>query len=461
MSSIHPPPKLFGTDGVRGRFGDPPLDEPTVRRLGRALARKLVERADTAPTPHVVLGGDTRASTPTLGRWLMAELKSGGCRVTWLGTVTTPTVAHVARRSKAACGVAISASHNPHPDNGIKLIDGDGFKWAPAAEARLEGRMAGLEIARLGDDAPMQTEPPIDHAAIDDYLASLHAGIASAGDANRLDGLHVALDTANGAASAFAEKLFADLGARVSLSHAAPNGSNINADCGSTHPEALSELIRSSGADLGFAFDGDADRVVLVDGDGLVRDGDAILYLWSRDLDARGELPGHRLVATSMSNLGLEVALARDGIGLVRCGVGDREVVATMRREGIVLGGEQSGHIVHLGLSTSGDGLLTALRIADLLHRVGHPIKDLLAGFERFPQLIRNVRVPSKPPLDDLPEVVRVQGEIENELGKAGRLVLRYSGTEPLARIMLEGPDRGAIDAMADRLAAAIEHELC
>lgn len=454
-------PEFFGTDGVRGRFGVPPLDESTVRRLGRALAEDLVERASDAP-PHLVLGGDTRDSTPTLGRWLMAELVAGGCRVTWLGTVTTPTVAHLVRRTSADCGVAISASHNPHPDNGIKLIDAEGFKWDPVSEARLEARMARLPrmAAKHADCDFEDGEPEIDHGAVESYLDALRQSLPNSGTAP-LDGLHVALDTANGAASPYAEKLFTGLGARVSLAHAEPDGSNINADCGSTHPRALSELIRASGADLGFAFDGDADRVVLADADGEVRDGDAILYLWARALRERGELPGDRLVATSMSNLGLEVALERDGIDLVRCDVGDREVVAAMRREGITLGGEQSGHIIHLGLSTTGDGLLTALQIAHLLRLADRPLTDLLAGFERFPQLIRNVPVPSKPPLDGLAEVVRVRSEIERELGTAGRLVLRYSGTEQLARIMLEGRDLNVIEGMADRLAAAIEHELC
>lgn len=451
-------PQLFGTDGVRGSFGSPPLDEPTVRRLAAALADELSEGG---ASPRIVLGGDTRDSTPVLCRWVGSELAARGGSLVFLGTVPTPCVAHTAARLGAACGVAVSASHNPHPDNGIKLIDSRGFKWAPEAELALERRMVtlapGADPVRRG--FATDELPAVDRGAVDDWLEHLSVAVGE-GQERPLDGLGVALDTGHGAASPYARSLFEALGARVVVANDTPDGRNINAGCGSTHPAVLAELVRRHGCDLGFSFDGDADRVVMADEKGAVRDGDAVLYLWGRELDRLGELPGHRVVATSMSNLGLEVALRRDGIELVRCDVGDREVVATMERDGVVLGGEQSGHIVHRRSSTTGDGLLTALHMASLRSEAGRPLSALLAGFERFPQLIHNVRVRHKPALESIPEVVAARRSIDEELGENGRLVLRYSGTEPLVRIMLEGPEQGTIEGLSKRLAEVLKEHL-
>ena len=433
-------PRFFGTDGIRGRFGRPPLDEMTVRRLGAALP-DILKR--TAAAPLVVLGGDTRDSTPTLCSWLAGELKAQGVAVSYLGTMTTPGVTATVRRLGAAAGIAVSASHNPYPDNGIKLIDADGFKWTPEAEAELESLM---------DDAqPAGGEhlPEVDHGSVDAYLDSLAASL----DGRRLGGMKIVLDAGFGAASPFAARLFSRLGADVTVLHDTPDGRNINLDAGSTHPQALCAYVAAHGADLGVAFDGDADRAVLVDETGELKDGDAILFLWGLDLRERGELRGNALVATSMSNLGLQVALGRHDIELRRCGVGDREVVATMREGDLVLGGEQSGHVVNLGLSTTGDGLLTALQMADIVARRGRPLSELLAELQRFPQLLRNLPVSRKPDLDSLPEVVSAAAEVDAELGEQGRLVLRYSGTEDLVRIMIEGPDRDTIEGLADRLA--------
>lgn len=452
-------PRLFGTDGIRGAFGAYPLDEGTVVRLGRALARQL--RARQPRAQHVVMGGDTRDSTPTLAGWLAAGLSSR-TRVHFLGTVPTPAVAQITRQLGASCGVVISASHNPHPDNGIKLIDSDGFKWSQKREAELEAELEAISDEELDLERP---KLGIDQAAVRGYLeslAKLRADPQTEDSTNQrsadlpLIGLRVALDTGNGAASAYAEDLFTSLGANVTLVHAAPDGRNINQGCGSTHPEVIAELTRSSGSDLGFSFDGDADRVILADETGNVRDGDVILYLWALDLASRGALPGRRIVATSMSNLGLEEALARHDISLVRCDVGDRVVVETMRREGVVLGGEQSGHIVNLNLGTTGDGLLTAMAIALLRACDRRTLSEMAAGFERFPQLIHNVRVREKVPFDRLPDVLEVRKNVEKDLDGSGRLVLRYSGTEPLARIMIEGRDRSRIEALAQQLAEAL-----
>ncbi|MEM8930326.1 MAG: phosphoglucosamine mutase [Acidobacteriota bacterium] len=441
-------PELFGTDGIRGVFGRPPLDEHTVRRLGAALADRLHDANATA-RPCVVLGGDTRDSTAILCRWLASELSTTGIDLVFLGTVPTPAVAFTTVHLGAAAGIAVSASHNPHPDNGIKLIGADGFKWSPDDEAALEAVMA--TITPRGDGEP---ELAVDTAAVETYLDGLCRSL----DGRTLTGMTLVLDTGHGAASPFAGDLFRRLGAEVVVENAAPDGSNINRGCGSTHPEIVARLVEDHDADLGFSFDGDADRVIVadrVDGEGVVRDGDAVLYVWARDLHRRDRLPGAAIVATSMSNLGLEVALGRHGIELVRCGVGDREVVSTLRERQLALGGEQSGHLVDLRLSTTGDGLLTALQIADLVHRAGRPLDELLDGFERFPQLLHNLKVESKPPLDTLPTVRRVRREVDRALGDSGRLVLRYSGTEALVRIMLEGPDRDTIEAHSARLAQA------
>lgn len=445
--------RWFGTDGMRGRFGDAPLDERTVRAFGHVLARQL---AQTAPGRPVVLGGDTRASTPTLGRWLSAGLHRAGIPILFLGTVPTPAIASVARDARAALGIAISASHNPAEDNGIKLIGGDGFKWPSEHESKLERALrehldgAPASAGAIDPDPP---SPPVDQAALDRYLASLRPR----GEHDSLRGLRVALDTANGAASPFAEALFRAHGATVTVLHDTPDGNNINRDCGSTHPGALAARVAQGRYDLGFAFDGDADRAIMVDENGVVRDGDAMLYLWARALDSHQALPARAIVATSMSNLGLEVALRHDGIGVVRCDVGDRVVVETLRRDGLRLGGEQSGHIVDLELSTTGDGLRTAIELTRLRAAADAPLSAMLAGFTTFPQLLRNVPVARKTPFTELPGVQAAAREVEQRLGESGRLVLRYSGTEPLARIMIEGPDQAVIESMADEIERAIE----
>ncbi|MFN7940942.1 MAG: phosphoglucosamine mutase [Thermoanaerobaculia bacterium] len=438
-------PHWFGTDGIRARFGEEPLVEGTVRRLGRALGEEIFA---TGRAPRVVLGGDTRASTPVLERWLAEGLGAAGVTAIDLGVFPTAGVSWLVPRRGAACGIVVSASHNPAADNGIKLVDGNGGKWRPADELALERRLASTPDP--GPLARPRREPDSEAAAA--YLAWL----AEAAGSLSLAGRRVALDAANGAASRFAARLFAALGAEVVHLHDAPDGDNINRDCGSLHPQDLQRAVASGGADFGFAFDGDADRVLLVDERGELRDGDALLYLWASELARRGGLEPREIVATSMSNLGLERALAARGIGVVRCGVGDRAVVATLRERGLRLGGEQSGHLVDLATSPTGDGLLTAVILAAVLVRDGRPASLQLADFRRYPQLLVGVPVRAKPPLDSLPGVAAAAREVERRLGADGRLVLRYSGTEPLARIMLEGPDGDLLRSLSDRLAAEI-----
>jgi phosphoglucosamine mutase len=444
--------RLFGTDGIRARFGEPPLVEPMVRRLGAALGRKLAARFGGELT--VLIGGDTRPSSPQLAQWIAGGLSAAGARPIDLGVVPTAAVAHLVPLWPAAAGVVLSASHNPAEDNGIKLVRADGFKWALEQERAVERLLADEPTLDAATAPPSAGEH---RRAATVYRRHL---LAAAGGEAPLSGLRLGLDLAHGAACGF-EEVFAELGATVTAWHDEPDGARINRDCGATHPEALAARIAGGGFDLGFAFDGDADRAILVDERGAVRDGDAMLYLWARDLASRDELEPPRVVATSMSNLGLERALAASGIAVERCDVGDRAVVETLLAHGLRLGGEQSGHLVDLRRSTTGDGLLTAIVLAGLVaRRAGRPVSELLAGFRRYPQLLVNVRVREKPPFDTLPEVTRVAHAIAARLGDDGRLVLRYSGTEPLARIMLEGPDEATIhadaDALADELRAAI-----
>jgi phosphoglucosamine mutase len=444
---------LFGTDGIRGRFGEFPLDRPTVTSLALELAATLRERN---PSPEVVLGGDTRESTPEICRWLAEGLAAGGVRVRHAGVIPTPGVAFLARPLGAAAGVVVSASHNPYPDNGIKLLDPSGAKWSDEDELALERRLLaareqGREVSRLPDGLPVEQE--LDEL----YLCHLASTLP---EGKPLDGLGVVLDAGNGAASLYAKEIFERLGAQATLLHAEPNGHNVNEGCGSTSPDEMAAQVRATGAVFGAAFDGDADRCILADELGQVRDGDAILYLWATALQRRGELIPPKIVATTMSNLGLERALDREGIGIVRCAVGDRYVVEAMKNEGILLGGEQSGHVIQSRLASTGDGLLTAIQMAWLIRESKKPLSELLSGFRRYPQILQNVRVARKPDLASLPGVAAAARSVEDRLGLDGRLVLRYSGTEPLARVMIEGPDQPTIEAMAAELIGAIQGEI-
>ena len=487
------PERLFGTDGIRARAGTPPLDRATVTALGRQLGALLVERqaagagraagsagggqagsrtasaaaAGPRPSPpQVVLGGDTRESTAEICGWLAAGLAAGGALVRYAGVIPTPGVSFLAGALGAAAGVVVSASHNPYPDNGIKLLDGQGFKWSEAAEMELEERLrAAARDGGLPPEAPLELEAALRETYLKHLAATVTADAppataAASGGPLPLAGLRIVLDTGNGAASGYAGELFARLGAEVTELCAAPDGRNVNLGCGSTAPRNVAAAVVAAGAHLGAAFDGDADRCILADERGEVRDGDVILYLWATRLAAAGRLAPPAIVATSMSNLGLERALAGHGIEVVRCGVGDRLVVETMRRDGILLGGEQSGHIVHLDLAATGDGLLTAVQMAALVHRAARPLSELLAGFRRYPQTLVSVRVARKPDLATLPRVTAAARAIEDELGADGRLVLRYSGTEPLVRVMIEGPDQETIETLAGELAALIVDEV-
>ncbi|HVR30960.1 MAG TPA: phosphoglucosamine mutase [Thermoanaerobaculia bacterium] len=443
---------LFGTDGIRGVFGSPPIDADTVTRVGWALGDGLRRATDGRP-PLVVLGGDTRDSTPEVASWVETGLVTAGAEVANAGVVPTPAVAALVLELGAGAGVSISASHNPWCDNGVKLFDALGFKWSQEDERRLEARLGAAPAALSLAEGTSTPEPALGER----YLARLLATLPSP---QALAGLRVAIDAANGAASPWARRLFESAGARVEAFHDRPDGVNINVGCGSTTAAEIARLVRETGSDLGVAFDGDADRCMVADETGRVLDGDAILFLLARARKARGTLDPAMVVVTEMSNLGLDAALAREGIAVVRCGIGDREVVEEMRRRRVRLGGEQSGHLVNLDLGSTGDGLLSALQVALLAAGSEAPLSRLAAPFETFPQTLQNVVVRRKERFDDIPGLPELLSTIRGRLGDEGRVLLRYSGTEPLARIMIEGRDQSTIQSMASQIAETLERHL-
>lgn len=438
---------LFGTDGIRGVAYEPPLDRPTVVRLGAALAAHLT--ADGRPR-RLLLAGDPRASTADLAAWLGGAFAAAGGEVVWAGILPTPAVSHLLRdRPGFGAGVVVSASHNPARDNGIKLVSVDGAKWAVEQERALEAR-----LREWFAEPPVAPLPGVIAGLAERYLELLEQTLPP----RPLAGLRIMIDAANGAASEVAPRLFERLGATVATIYAAPDGANINDGCGALHPQGLAEQVVKRGMDAGVAFDGDADRAILVGSSGRVLDGDDVLLLWGRSLAAAGRLPGRRLVATVMSNLGLELALEREGIMTVRCPVGDREVWEAMQREGAALGGEQSGHIICAHLANTGDGLLTAAHVMAIARASGRPL-EALADWRRFPQVLINVRVLRRTALEELPALSAVVRELEGRLGRDGRVFVRYSGTEPLLRILVEAASADEARQAADRLAAlAREH---
>ena len=438
--------RLFGTDGIRGRAFEAPLDEETVRRLGAALAEEL----EAGGPPRLLMAGDTRFSTPRLAAWLAEAFQGAGGTATWAGVLPTPGVSHLLRRGGFDAGVVISASHNPAHDNGIKVLAASGEKAGDSFEERLEQRMETLS-PRTGPGLPA-VDPSLAEAYLE-LVAQTHEGDAT------LRGLHIVVDAANGAASGLADEILESLGATVTAIASSPDGHNINRNVGAASPAQLAEAVTRVGADGGLALDGDADRAILVDEKGRILDGDDLLLAWGRSLHAEGRLPGGKLVATVMSNFGLEKGLANEGIELLRCPVGDRAVWEMMAESGATLGGEQSGHIICSHLSVTGDGLLTGTHLLALAAASGRPL-SALSGLQRLPQVLINVRVGRRRPFEEIPEVRSLVKSIESRLAGTGRLLLRYSGTEPLARVMLEGEDEGQIHTLAEELAEAIRKAL-
>jgi phosphoglucosamine mutase len=443
--------RLFGTDGIRGVAGEPPLDAPGVRRFGAALADGLVTQ-DGRPC-RLVLGRDTRESGAWLRDAVAAGLSARGARVVDAGVISTPGLAFVVRDARFDAGVMISASHNPYRDNGLKVFGPDGFKLSDEAERVLEERILD---ARRPEPPPLAVPPAADGDLVQRYAAHLERLLP----AGRLRGLRLALDCANGAACELAPRVFRHYGAAVACRAVEPDGRNINRDCGSLHVAALAREVLDGGHDVGLAFDGDADRVLAVDRHGRVADGDHILYIAARGLQRAGRLRGDAVVATIMSNLWLEQRLQRCGIALHRAPVGDKYVLERMLAEDAALGGEQSGHVIFRDHATTGDGILTGLLLLDALAGEPQPLDVLLDSIVPCPQIQLNVRVRAKPDLRAHPHIGPAVAAVEHALAGRGRVVLRYSGTEPLARVMVEGADEATVREQAQGLAAIIEREL-
>jgi len=445
---------LFGTDGIRGEAGQFPLDPATVSAIGASLAAHLAERT---PTPQIVIGRDTRESGESIERALIAGAVRAGAKCMSAGVITTPGVAFLTRKLQAAAGVVISASHNPYQDNGIKIFAPSGQKMDDSVERQIEADIFENKqpIAAEPDSAPRSSE--LEEELHEDYLSFLADDI---GKGLALDGLTIVVDCANGASSAFAPVLFERLGARVSAINCSPDGRNINRDCGSLHIDSLREKVTSARADLGVAFDGDADRSLFIDNNGHFVDGDATLWALASHLQSHGKLKDKIVVATVMSNIGLELALRSAGIRLIRTDVGDKYVLDELLKLGASLGGEQSGHIIMPELSLAGDGMITALCLLRALRESRKTLAELTVGFKQYPQILVNVRVREKVPFAELPSVQAAVSEVEELLSQKGRLLLRYSGTEPLARVMIEGENQHEIEEYAARIARAIEGEI-
>ena len=448
--------KLFGTDGIRGVGGEPPLDAATIYATGLALGHSLRGNVNA----KVLLGRDTRESSPWIAATIAAALRDTGVKVESAGVVPTPAVAFLARTHGFAAGVVISASHNPWRDNGIKLFGPNGFKLPDETELAMEDEI--VRHAQEGYVPEVNSLPPVedDDGLKADYISFLIDSVPGL----RLTGIRMVADCANGAAASVAPELFAKLGAQIpeefALLSITPDGRNINDGCGALHPEWLAAQVKQRGALIGLTFDGDADRCMLAGAHGNVINGDAILLAAARDLKARGMLAGDIVVATTMSNMGLEAALKRSGIRMLRAPVGDRYVLEQMEQNKAALGGEQSGHILFPHLATTGDGLLTGLVLLDIVARSGKSIDDLVADLTVYPQVIVNVKVREKKPLEAIPAVADRIRAAEEELRDSGRVVIRYSATEALARVMIEAESEEAMRRHADAIADAIRQQL-
>jgi phosphoglucosamine mutase len=444
--------KLFGTDGIRSVAGDYPLDTKTIFSTGVALARLL--RRGSGPL-RVLLGADTRESSAWIAAAISEGLRAGGANVANAGVITTPGVAYLTHKHGFAAGIVISASHNPWRDNGIKIFASDGYKLPDDVELGIEAEIfQQLEsIARI--------ETPFLAPAVElHFAADYESNLSKLFPKLDLAGLRLVVDCANGAASAIAPDLFKRLGATVDVTHAAPDGRNINAHCGALHPEIVAAETLKRSADIGITFDGDADRALFADARGKVVNGDGILLLAARDLQQQNKLIGHKVVATTMSNMGLEAALRADGVTMLRAPVGDKYVLEWMKKHEASLGGEQSGHILFPAFSTTGDGLLTALVVLDIVRRSGKALHELTADLKVFPQVIVNVKVREKLPLEEFATVTDTIRAAETDLKGNGRVVVRYSGTELLARVMIEAESQSLMQFHADKIAGAIRDEL-
>lgn len=438
--------QLFGTDGIRGLAGEFPLDDKTISTIGASLARLLTERLGRVP--RFVSGRDTRESGAAIEAAFHAGAMANGAVCESAGVITTPGVAYITNAFEFDAGIVISASHNPFQDNGLKIFSPSGKKMSEATERLIEAEIYAAGEAASGTDLHDSRAGEFDER----YLAHLREKI----DGFSAAGKRIVLDCANGAASRLAPELFASIGADVIAIHDQPDGRNINENCGSLHLERLQAKVVAEGADLGVAFDGDADRALFVDERGEIVDGDATLWIMADYLKNHGKLANSTVVATVMSNIGLEIALKSRDINLLRANVGDKYVLEQLLETSSELGGEQSGHIIFPEISSVGDGMMTALLVLRAITEKGVTLSQAIDGFARFPQVLVNVKVGEKRPFESVPEIAAASAEIEKELHGEGRLLLRYSGTENLARVMIEGKDQAEIESQANRLASVI-----
>lgn len=444
---------LFGTDGIRGEAGKFPLDHATVMTIGFSLASHLVRSGET---PEIIIGRDTRESGESIEHALISGANIAGAKCLSAGVITTPGVAFLTRKHQAAAGVVISASHNPYQDNGIKIFAPTGKKMDESVEGLIESDV--FAKTELPPSQPLLPQAPeLEEQLRREYLTFLANEI---GGGLSLRGLKVVIDCANGASSALAPVLFSQHGADVVAINANPDGRNINRDCGSLHIDSLQAKVVSEKADLGVAFDGDADRSLFVDNQGNFVDGDATLWALATYLQSRGKLKDNVVVATVMSNIGLELALRSAGIKLVRTDVGDKYVLEELLRSSASLGGEQSGHIIMPEQSLAGDGMITALSLLRAMQESRKTLSEMVLGFTKYPQVLVNVRVRQKVPFSELTAVQTEVAKVEELLSQKGRLLLRYSGTEPLARVMIEGENQKKIEDYANGIAHAIKQEI-
>ena len=451
--------QLFGTDGIRGVAGEYPLDEKTVFAIGRALGQRLAARQTAA---RVLIGQDTRESSAWISAVLAAGLESAQVKVVSAGVITTPGVAYLTRADDFAAGIVISASHNPWQDNGIKVFAADGYKLSDELEHEIEAEIfAHIEqlAAASHDMSSIANMLPGDGKLRDQYAQWLADFVAD----TDFSSFHVLVDCANGAASTIAPLVFRECGISADFLHVEPTGRNINANCGALHPEHVAQALAAAGGkyDLGVSFDGDADRALFSDASGVVANGDAVLLLAARDMKTHVRLHNDTVVATTMSNMGLEAALKRSGIRMLRAPVGDKYVLEQMLKTGATLGGEQSGHILFRDIdTTTGDGILTALRVLEVMARTTKPLAELVADMKVFPQQIKNIHVREKTPFEQLPAVIDSIRRAERELDGNGRVVVRYSGTEKLARVMIEAESEADMRRHTESIAQAIQQAI-
>ncbi len=453
--------KIFGTDGVRGIANVEPVTAETALKLGRAAAHIFTKRNPrTLPAgarPKIVLGKDTRLSGYMLENALVAGITSLGVDVLLIGPLPTPGVAYITRSLRADAGIVLSASHNPYEDNGIKFFRHDGYKLDDQIEQEIEQLVFTGEI-----DSIRPTAGKIGRATrIDDALGRyVEFAKTSFPRTMSLEKMRIAVDVANGAAYKSTPCILRELGADVFVAHNTPNGTNINAECGSMFPAEIQRLVQENRAHIGITHDGDADRILLCDENGEIVDGDEILAIAAVDLLRASRLQENTLVATVMSNFGLDETLASAGGKVIRTKVGDRYVIEEMVQRNLNLGGEQSGHIIFRDFTTTGDGIISALQILRIMKATGQPLSELKRCLKKYPQAQRNLRVKQKPPLDQLPDVMKLVGETERELSGKGRVLLRYSGTEPKIRLLIEGRELDKIDKQANRIADAIQNAI-